>query len=386
MVDRLTVLERELDSTVGILRMTPTYVARDSFPALGRLGVKKIKVGARGWISERWFTSSVLADNVHKVPNEGLSYINLTERAVKMSFAEALDLNPGRMLGHDYSKEHGGRFGVLTKICDIGLPVAWHIHAGKEDAKKYWNANPKEEAIYFLESTNRGPLPYSHLGVHSWVTPDDVLPIVKRWNDDKVLDLSPAYRLNIGEGYHIFPGIPHASGTALGLEVQEESDVGNMLQAFVNGVLLPKEAMLKGLPDEEAVMRLVDWEKAGDPGFYRKYHIVPETIDEPKEGEPIERWIFNPNRSWKFSGKELRIPPGRSFDSKEKGAYLLLGWKGHGRVKNVSVKAGDDSMDELFVSHEAATEKHSIVNSGRQELVLYKLFGPDVNKVPTIYR
>ena len=65
---------------------------------------------------------------------------------------------------------------------------------------------------------------------------------------------------------------------------------------------------------------------------------------------------------------------------------MLLGWKGHGRVKNVSVKAGDDSMDELFVSHEAATEKHSIVNSGRQELVLYKLFGPDVNKVPTIYR
>jgi len=64
------------------------------------------------------------------------------------------------------------------------------------------------------------------------------LPIVKRWNDDKVLDLSPAYRLNIGEGYHLFPGIPHAPGTALTLEIQEESDVYNMLQALVNGVLL----------------------------------------------------------------------------------------------------------------------------------------------------
>jgi hypothetical protein len=386
MVDRLTVLERELDSTGGILRMTPTYVARDSYPALGRLGVKKTKVGARGWICERWFASSVLADNVHKVPNEGLSYINVREKAGKMSFAEALALDPSRMLGHEYSKQHGDRFGALTKICDIGLPVPWHIHPGREDSEKYWNANPKEEAVYYLETANRGPLLYSHLGVQSWVTADDVLPIVKRWNDDKVLDLSPAYRLNIGEGYHIFPGIPHASGTVLGLEVQEESDVGNMLQAFVNGVLLPKEAMLKGLPDEEAVMRLIDWEKASDPEFYRKYHIVPETIGEPKEGEPIERWIFNPNRSWKFSGKELRIPPGRSFDSKEKGAYLLLGWKGHGRVKDVSVKAGDDSMDELFVSHEAGTERHSIVNNGTQELVLYKVFGPDVNKVPTIYR
>ena len=366
--------------------MTPTYVARDSYPALGRLGLKKTKVGTRGWICERWFASSVLADNVHKVPNEGLSYINPTERAVKMSFTEALGLNPGRMLGDGYSKQHDNRFGALTKICDIGLPTGWHISPGKEDAKKYWNANPKEEAVYFLETSNPGPLPYSHLGVQSWVTADDVLPIVKRWNDDKVLDLSPAYRLNVGQGYHIFPGIPHAAGTVLGLEIQEESDVGNMLQAFVNGVLLPKETMLKGLPDEEAVMRLIDWKKASDPEFYRKYHILPETIGEPKEGEPIERWIFNPNRSWKFSGKELRIPPGKSFDSKENGAYLLFAWKGRGKVNHVSVKAGDDSMDELFVSHEAATEKHSIVNSGRQELVLYKLFGPDVNKAPIIYR
>jgi len=92
-------------------------------------------------------------------------------------------------------------------------------------------------------------------------------------------------------------------GTALTLEIQEESDVHNMLQAFVNGILLPKEATLRGLPDEESVMRLVDWEKAGDPEFYRKYDAVPETIGEPKQDEPMERWIFNPNRSWNFSGK-----------------------------------------------------------------------------------
>jgi len=384
MVDRFKVIERELDSTGGVLRMKPAYVARDSYPGLGRLGIRKFKVGIRGWICERWIASSVLADNVHKVPNEGLSCINLTRKGVRMSFTEALELNPSRMLGDAYAKQHDNRFGVLTKILDIGLPVAWHIHARKEDAKKYWNMNPKEEAYYFLDAPNRGPLPYSHLGVHSRVTADDVLPIVKRWNDDKVLDLSPAYRLNIGEGYHLFPGIPHAPGTALTLEIQEESDVYNMLQALVNGVLLPKEAMLRGLPDEESVMRLIDWQKASDPEFYRKYHTVPETIGEPKEGGPIERWIFNPNRSWKFSGKELKIPSGKSFESKENGAYALLAWKGRGRVKDVPVKAGDDSMDELFVTYEAATEKHMIANIGKQELVLYKLFGPD--EAPVIYR
>jgi len=365
--------------------MTPTYVARDSYPGLGRLGLKKFKVGIRGWICERWIASSVLADNVHKVPNEGLSYINLKKRGVRLSFTEALNLNPSRMLGSAYAKDHDNRFGALTKILDIGLPIAWHIHARKEDAKRYWNANPKEEAYYFLDTTNRGPLPYSHLGVHGWVTADDVLPIVKRWNDDKTLDLSPAYRLCVGEGYHLFPGIPHAPGTALTLEIQEESDVSNLLQAFVNGRLLPKETMLRGLSDEEAVMRLIDWEKARDPEFYRKYHTVPETIREPEEREPIERWIFNPNRSSKFSGKELRIPPSGSFESKENGAYALLAWKGRGRLKDVSVKAGDDSKDELFIAHEAATDRHLIKNIGKQELVLYKLFGPDTNKAPIIY-
>jgi hypothetical protein len=57
--------------------------------------------------------------------------------------------------------------------------------------------NPKEEAYYFLETDNLGPLPYSHLGLHPDVSGDDLLPILERWNDDKVLNLSPAYRLNL---------------------------------------------------------------------------------------------------------------------------------------------------------------------------------------------
>jgi len=104
----------------------------------------------------------VCSQIMFKVPNEGLSYINLTKSAVKMTFTEALELSAGRMLGDAYAKQHDNRFGVLTKILDIGLPVAWHIHARKEDAKKYWNANPKEEAYYFLDTPDRGPLPYSH--------------------------------------------------------------------------------------------------------------------------------------------------------------------------------------------------------------------------------
>jgi len=377
-------LSRELDATNGILRLKAAFVARDFYPGLGRLGVKKYRVGKRGWICERWIASSVKAENVYKVENEGLSFIAFSKSKAKVSFAESLELIPRRMLGEKYAKEQNIRFGVLTKILDIGLPIPWHIHAKEEDAKKYWNMNGKEEAYYFLDSPVRGPLPYSHIGVHPDVTEDDLLPLLKRWNDDKVLDLSPAYRLNAGEGFHVFPGIPHAPGTALTLELQEESDVYNMLQAYCNGKILSRDIFLKGLPNEEAVADLIDWEKAKDPYFYRRYHTVPEKVVGDEE-YGTEYWIFNPNRTWKFSGKELRVPPRRTFESRENGAYAILVWKGEGRVGNLKVKAGDSKSDELFVSYEAAVESHKITNTGRQELVLYKIFGPDVNRAAIIY-
>ncbi len=385
MADLERALKRELDLSNGILRLEPTFVPRTLYPGLGRLGLDNYYLGPeRGWICERWLASSVEAVNPVKVEDEGLSFISLTHVKGRVRLRDALQIFPGRMLGDRYAREHNNRFGVLTKILDIGSPIPWHIHAKEEDAKRYWNMNGKEEAYYFLDVEEKGPLPYSHLGVHPDVSEDDLLPILKRWNDDKVLDLSPAYRLNVGEGFHIFPGVPHAPGTMLTLEVQEESDVYNILQAVCYGRRIPKEEMLRGLPDEEAVARLIDWERSRDPYFYRKYHMVPEKISD-LNGNGIEYWIFNPNRTWKFSGKEIRVHPRRTVESVEKGAYMLFVWRGEGSVEGIKVKGGVPGMDELFITAEAATEAHRIVNTGREDLIIYKIFGPDVYREPIIY-
>jgi len=379
-------LDEELDNTGGVLRLKPAFVARTFYPGLGRLRVKKYYLGKRGWLCERWIASSVLADNPIPLANEGLSFIAFSNAKAKLSLKEALELNPARMLGENYAREHGNRFGVLTKILDIGSPIPWHIHAREEDAKKYWGMKPKEEAYYFLDSPEKGPFPYSHIAVHPFVTPEDLLPILRRWNDDKVLDLSPAYRLNIGEGFHTFPGVPHAPGTALTLEVQEESDVYNMLQAFCNGEMLSKDLMLRGLPNEQAVSNLIDWARSTDPNYYKKHHTTPEKVDESqKKGDGFEKWIFNPNRSSKFSGKELTVSPGKTFESRENGAYVILAWKGRGKIGETKIQAGNILMDELFFAAEAAVEPHAIMNTGKEHLVLYKIFGPNVNKAHIIY-
>ncbi len=387
MTEQQILLEKELDATKGILRLTPCFVPRTSYPGMGRLGLKDYYVSPeRGWICERWLASSVETVNPVRVKDEGLSFISFTKGRGQLSLRDAFQLCPGMMLGDKYAREHQNRFGVLTKVLDIGAPIPWHIHARENDARRYWNMNGKEEAYYFLDTEDRGSFPYSHIAVHTHVTEDDLVPILKRWNDDKVLDLSPAYRLNIGEGFHIFPGVPHAPGTALTLEAQEESDVFNLLQAICDGRRIPRDDMLRGLPSEEAVAKLIDWERSRDPFFYKKYHTIPPEIDNPgNEGKGVEHWVYNPNRSRKFCGKEVRVFPHQAIETVEEGGYAVFVWKGRGKIGELKVQGGNPTMDELFVSAEAATQAQSIVNTGDEDLVLYKIFGPDVYKAPIIY-
>jgi len=71
-----------------------------------------------------------------------------------------------------------------------------------------------------------------------------------------------------------------------------------MLQAYCNGKILSRDIFLKGLPSEEAVVDLIDWEKAKDPYFYSRYHTLPERAASPGEEEyGVEYWAFSPNRT-----------------------------------------------------------------------------------------
>ncbi len=365
------ILSKELDNNNGILRFKPNYVARPLYPAGGRLGLDKIYVEGRGWISERWLASAVSI--------LGTDYNGLSELAIKDSkifFRDALKILPERLLGKSYAKRYGNRFGVLTKILDPGIQIPLHLHAGEEYAKKYWNSNPKEEAYYYLDHSDRGSTPYIHLGFHSDVTEDEILELLKRWSDDKILDLSPAYRCNVGEGFHVLAGVVHAPCTLLTLEVQEESDVATILQAKVYNRIISKEQyLLNGPKSEEEVLKLIDWNTCRDVKFYRKYHTIPENIESSKEF--TEKWIFSPRNTRKFSGIELRVAPNTKLKMSRKGAFLLFVWRGRGKINGVEIVGGDPYRDELFVSYDAA-EEHIVINEGKEDLIIYEIFGPNV--------
>ena len=65
---------------------------------------------------------------------------------------------------------------------------------------------------------------------------DLLLPYLVEWKDDLILRFARAYLQCPDEGFHLPAGGLHGPGTALTIELQEDSDVFAMLQAM-NGVI-----------------------------------------------------------------------------------------------------------------------------------------------------
>jgi hypothetical protein len=386
-------VENALAKGNGILRLDPAWVARDFLPPGRRLGLKEeeYNVGERGWISERWIGSTTKADNRISPPDEGLSYINLGG-GERMTLKEAVEVAGPSIMGEEYAETHKG-LGRLAKIYDFAARIPYHLHQRKAEAALV-GRNPKEEAYYFPEDVELGPHPETFFGVHPYIVEqknyDSLLPYLVEWKDDLILRHSRAYLLVPGEGFHLPSGVLHAPGTAITIELQEDSDVFAMLQALVAGKIISKDLLFKDVPrearekrGERVILDHINWEVSGDPYFYENRHTTPQLIEETKQEGGEEHWIYY--NTTKFSGKRLVVKPGQRFTSVDKGVYNILVWRGRGRYDGHEIESGNFGWDELLISHEKATQPLVVENTGSEDLMIFKFFGPDVNlDVPMI--
>ena len=288
-VKLMRILEKNLKKTSGIFRLKPTWVARNSMPPGYRLGLSKEQayLGERGWISERWLGSTTKADNLIGPPDEGLTYINLPS-GEDITLKEAVDTIPELIMGREYCKTHTG-LGRLAKFFDMSDRIAFHYHQQKKDANLV-GRNSKEEAYYFPEGVEMGSHPETFFGLHpSFLDAKNhgkILPHLIEWQDDGILQHSRAYKLYPDDGFHVPAGIPHAPGTALTLELQEDSDVFAILQAHSGGSLVPKDLLFKDVAETErltlkevAILEQINWRLSADPYFYENRHTPPSLID-----------------------------------------------------------------------------------------------------------
>jgi len=391
--------EKAMEQGRGILRLAPNWVSR-SFCVPGR----RIKMhhedcyalgGERGGIDERWFSSTTPADNGPLTgPNEGLSFVVFEDgsETQEILFRDAVNELKDSLIGERLWREHG-RWPIYSKFFDNKGALPLHIHHRNEHAELTGQLG-KPEAYYFPPQVNNygGDFPYTFFGLNPGTTKDQVLRCLQDFDkgDNKITNLCPAYRLEVGTGWDVPPGLLHAPGSLCTYEPQRDSDVYSMYQSLAGDQIVPKELFWKNAPEDrigdlEYLLDVIDWDLNVDPDFVtnrfmRKKPVLP--VDEMEAEGYIDNWICY--KAEALSAKELTVLPGRSVTIKDSAAYGMIMMQGHGKMGTwdvdtpVIIRYGQLTSDEFFVSEQAAMEGVHIVNPSKTDpIVMLKHFGPN---------
>ncbi|KLU07284.1 hypothetical protein RISK_000362 [Rhodopirellula islandica] len=391
-----SILDSAMDAHGGVLRLTPTWVPR-SFLHPGR----RIKLhpsdyyrfGAdRGGIDERWFGSTTDAANEGRVWHEGQSFCLFEGK--KFMLKDAVAERGNDIVGEAiYSKYD--RWPVYSKFFDNMGPIPHHMHQSFEDAELVGQEG-KPESYYFPPQLNNvdNNFSYTFMGLEPGTQPEDVRRCLENWNegDNGILDLSRAYRLKRGTGWLIPPGVLHAPGSLCTYEPQWGSDVFGMYQSIVEGRYVPWSLLVKDMPEDkhqdlDFIVGQLDWDKNVDTHFKNSNYLEP-VRDEKRSGDGYEDlWIVygTVDGAQLFSAKELTIAPGAKCVLKDGAASSWITVQGRGRIGNLDlqtpamIRFGENTTDEVFISHVAATNGVEIENLGSEPLVGLRYFGPNAH-------
>ncbi len=393
------IVERALEQGRGILRLAPNWVPR-SFCVPGR----RIKLhpddyyamgGERGGIDERWFASTTPADNGPLTsPNEGLSFIIFEDgaKAERVLLREAIDALQGEIIGNRIWKKHQ-RWPMYSKFFDNKGALPHHIHHRDKHAKLTGQLG-KPEAYFFPPQVNNygGNFPYTFFGLNPGTTKEEVRQCLKDFlkGDNKLTNISRAYRLEVGTGWDVPPGVLHAPGSLCTYEPQKASDVFAMYQSLTGDQIVPKELLWKDTPknkldDVGHLLSVIDWDLNVDPNFQQNRFMRPTPVypvkDMAKQGF-TENWICY--KATAFSAKELTVQPGATVTIQDNAAYGFIMMQGHGTMgaweieTPTMIRYGQLTYDEYFVTEQAAKEGVTITNPSQADpIVMLKHFGPE---------
>jgi len=390
---------KALEQGKGIVRLAPNWVPR-SFCVPGR----RIKLhpddyyalgGERGGIDERWFSSTTPADNGPLTsPNEGLSFIVFEDggKPEKFLLRDAVAELKGQLIGSRLWDKYQC-WPMYSKFFDNKGALPHHIHHRDEHANLTGQMG-KPEAYYFPPQANNygGDFPYTFFGLAPGTTREQVrqclIDFIK--GDNKITNLSRAFRLEVGTGWDVPPGVLHAPGSLCTYEPQMASDVFAIYQSITGDTVMPKELLWKDTPkdrmdDIDWLLDVIDWELNLDPNFKDNRFMRPrpvEPVEKMKSRGYIENWICY--KSPAFSAKELTVLPGAAVTIKDAAAYGMILMQGHGTMglwdieTPALIRYGQLTHDEYFVSEDAAKEGIKILNPSRTDpIVILKHFGAE---------
>jgi hypothetical protein len=387
--------ERAMEAGKGLLRLAPVWVPRAFCTPGRRLRLHPhdyFPLGKeRGGIDERWLASAIRAENGPRTDEfEGLSLAVDPDGAV-LPFDELIAHFGADIVGRHWTTH--GTWPMYSKFFDNDSPLPFHIHHRDEHAALVGKPG-KPEAYYFPPQMNDhgGRFPYTFFGLHPEVTREQVRERLEgflRGGDNRITELSKAYRISVGTGWDVPAGILHAPASVCTYEPQAACDVFAMTESWSNNREVPDELLWKDVPasrvgDLDYIVELIDWERNVDPEFWSHRFTPPvETLESAADGGRayVERWITY--RSPAFSAKELTVRPGEAVRVADADPYGLIAVAGHGTIGGLEISAissiryGQLSNDEVFVTAGAVDDGVTVTNaSTTDDLVILKHFGP----------
>ena len=390
MMNKKELSQKLLDEGNGVLRLAPTWVPR----AFCRPG-KRIKLHPddyyvlgleRGGIDERWFASTTHADNGPLTPDdEGLSYIVSADGSEKVLLRDAVAELGGDIIGDALWNKYG-KWPMFSKFFDNLGPLPHHIHHRDEHAARVGESGKPE--MYFFPSqcnNHEGEFGYTFFGFRPETEREEVKQVLMNFTkgDNKILDLSQAYKISLDTGWDVPPGILHAPASMCTYEPQFASDVYAMYQSVLYGGHCVSEDLLwKNCPPEEKgnfdyLMDVIDWEANVDPEFSKKHFMKPVVIESNESY--TEEWVCY--KCPLASAKRLTVYPGKTAVIKDAAAYGLILLEGHGKMDDWDIETptliryGELTNDEFFVTENAAKRGVTITNTSKTEpIVMLKHF------------
>ncbi len=394
MMTNRSLITETFEKGKGVLNLIPVFVPRRFSKAGKRLKLHPHDYYAlgteRGSIKERWFSSVIPAMNGELAPaDEGMSYVLPADGKLEDKFLlrDAVELLGKDLIGTELIEKYG-TWPMYSKFFDYFDPLFHHLHLSFEAAARVGRLG-KPEAYYFPPQLNNHPgtFPVTYFGFDPGVSKEQVRErlLQYRSGDNRITELSRAYRVELGTGWYTPPGVVHAPGSYLTYEPQWNSDVNSVYENITSGEVYPYDFLVENCPEEKKedvdyVMSLMDWEKNIDPNYREHYFRPPVTASESEQYR--ENWIVYGNDY--ISGKELTIYPGQSVTIKDPSAYGCIMVQGHGKFgiydaeAAVMLRYGQASADEYFVSEDAARKGVNITNHSKHEpMVILKHFGPN---------
>ena len=389
-----TIVNQALNEGAGVMRLAPNWVPRTFCRPGRRLRLHPDDYFAlgleRGGIDERWLSSTTPADNGRGAPeNQGLSFV-VTSDGKQARLLDAVSDFKGEIIGERLFQQYG-RWPMYSKFFDNQGPLPHHVHHREEHARLVGEAGKPEMYFFPAQYNNYGAeYPFTFFGFNPGVTKEQVKECLKNFTkgDNRLTDLSRAYRIAPDTGWDVPAGLLHAPASLCTYEPQFASDVYAMYQSVlyfdhvVSEDLLWKNCPPDKVGDYDYLVDVLDWDLNVDADFVQHRFMRPFPAMDP--AVTLEEGYLSEHICYKcptVGAKRLTILPKRNVLFKDSVAYGLICIQGHGSINGMElsspnmIRFGQLTNDEFFVTEEASRQGVRLENhSSTEPLVILAHF------------